>query len=83
MCGGALVESDEFVGLSTREAAFAVQQGVEAVPFGAMGRDEDIEVHRVSLLAAPWMGAGSAWQTGRVRRGVGGTSGIEREWGAA
>ncbi|GES34757.1 hypothetical protein San01_72450 [Streptomyces angustmyceticus] len=78
-----MVQGDQFVGLGSGEAPFAVEQGVEPVPLGAVGRDEDIEVHRVSLLAAPWVGAGSAWQTGGARRGAGGSSAVEREWDAA
>ena len=50
MGGGALVEGDEFVGLGSGEPALAAEQCVEAVPLGAVGGHEDVEVHR---FAAP------------------------------
>ena len=50
--GGALVEGDEFVGLGAGEAAPAAQQCVEAVPFGSVGGDEDVEVHRFACSSA-------------------------------
>lgn len=71
MGGGALIEGDEFVGFLPREAPTPAQQGVEPVPFVAVGGCEDVEVHgRCSWLA----GEVPAWQkghTGRSGSGVG------------
>ncbi|GAA3372150.1 hypothetical protein GCM10020367_25920 [Streptomyces sannanensis] len=49
---GALVERDEFVGLGSRQTAAAPQKVVEAVPLGAVGCHEDVEVHGRLLLQA-------------------------------
>jgi hypothetical protein len=51
MGGRALVERDEFVGLGSGEAP-ASEEGVEAVPFGSVRGDEDVEVHRSACSSA-------------------------------
>jgi hypothetical protein len=64
MGGGALVESDEFVGFGAVEPALPAEQGVEAVPLGSVGGDEDVQIHRVCLL----LGGSSAARRGRSWR---------------
>ncbi|GAA2451203.1 hypothetical protein GCM10010433_61540 [Streptomyces pulveraceus] len=58
MGGRALVELDEFVRFRAGESAPSVQEMVQAVPLGAVGRHEDIEIHDRLLLQA-WVRTGS------------------------
>ncbi|GHB13318.1 hypothetical protein GCM10010392_46870 [Streptomyces clavifer] len=57
MRGRALVEGDEFVRLRAGQVPSSVQKVVQAVPLGAVGGHEDVEIHGRLLLQA-WVRTG-------------------------
>jgi hypothetical protein len=50
MRSGPLIEGDEFVGLRPTQPTSAAEQHVQAVPLGAVGGDEHVEIHGALLL---------------------------------